>query len=219
MKRICAGLLCLLLSPAGLARGPATEGGFVDLYYIPTADFGADFTDPNDPTNNFSGEIDGDGFGLRALARAGGEGLALSGEYQIVTYDTEDPTDPEADVDRLRLGLGVVGPSTSGAFAQYHKIEIEGGSEFDGWGAHGRLAGRLSPQMTAYAEAGYLFLKEDDVDFEGPEAGAGLVFQASGSVGVFADYRLTRIEAEEFGYKLELEFTDVRVGVRIALGG
>lgn len=217
MKCISAGLLCLLLSPAVRAAGPAAEGGFLDLYYVPSTDLAIDYTDP-DPLNNASGEIDGDGFGARALLRAG-EGLALTGEYQTVTYDTENPTDPEAEVDRLRFGIGLVGPSTSGAFVQYHEIDF--GDDFapDGWGAHGRLAGRLSPQITAYAEAGYLFLKDDDIDFEGPEAGAGLAFTVSGTVGLFADYRLTRIEAEEFGSKLEFEFTDLRVGVRIALGG
>jgi hypothetical protein len=223
MKRLCAGLLTLLLSPAVLADGPAGPRGFLDLYYVPDASWEISASDPC--CGSIKDDVDGDGFGARFLAPAG-QAMALSGEYQKGTY--EDGSD-SVDVDRLRLGLGVIGASASGVFVEYDKLEISDDSdsfEMDGYAIRGRLNAEVAPRISIHGDLGYAMLTDDDDDdWKGPEFAIGAAFGITDAFGVMVDYRITRLETTfanpTFGTEteFEFEFTDLRVGGRLAFGG
>jgi len=210
MKFLFAAAACAsaLAAPVALAQGT------LDLLYVPQTEFGIEVSDPS--IGSVSDDVDGDGFGVRGMGRAG-ERAAVRAEYQSVTYK-DDNGPGEADIDQLRFGLGVIGASTSGVFAEYNKIDIED-SKLDGYALHGRVAGNPSPEAQFYADVGWARLEDENgSDWRGPEFSVGAAVGLSPAFAVLFDYRVTRLEASEDTTTVEFEFTDLRVGGRLMFG-
>jgi hypothetical protein len=208
MTRPGKGLLCALLlipTTAMAQRG----GGFVDFMYVPQTKVEITFSDPS---GTFAVDGDGDGFGIRGLIPAG-ESVAFTGEFQTVTYEGD------TDTDRLRFGIGMVGPTTSGVFLEYDSVSFDD-YDMDGFAVHGRLASNPSPGTQIYGDIGYAQLTDDDdLDYDGLEFSVGAAFGVSDAFSLLADYRVTRLKASESGGSLEFEYTDLRLGGRMTFGG
>lgn len=187
--RIAASAVLLLSSNAALAAGP-----FLDLYYVPSAEIEVTFPGFG------SGNDDGDGFGFKGMVPA--DTIAVTAEYQTVSYD-----DSGLDNDQLRLGIGLIGPTTSGVFIEYIDSSLDDASA-DGFGLHGRLAGPMF-----YGQVGYVALEDDFETISGIEFVIGAAFGGErGGVGGFVDLRKSMLEGEDSD--VEYEFTDLRVGIR-----
>lgn len=201
MYKIMIVLAVLATLPSvTLAQAPARTG-FVDVYFVPSANL--DVTGPGGSVDD-----DGDGFGFRGLGLVSDE-VALTAEFQSVEYD-----DFEVEADQLRFGVGLIDKTTSGVFIEYVDADIDG-NEADGFGLHGRLARQVSDTVLLYGQAGYLSIKDDFEKNEGLEFSLGAVVSVNEKVGLFADFRRTSLEGKDS--EIELEFTDIRVGVRISL--
>ena len=180
----------------GPGRGPdpGPGGSTVDLYYIPSGD--VEFV---------NGDDDGDGFGGKA-AFAISRDVFLTGEYQTNTYDEQD-----RDLDQYRLGAAFGSGAGNGAGfyvrAQYVHYDLELADEQDGIAGHVGFSAPLSSTFRLFGEVGYLGL--DDLD--GPEFVAGAVLQVAPNLGIYGDYRATRLEDDA---ENSIDFDDVRVGVR-----
>jgi hypothetical protein len=188
--RIIAATTLLLASQSAFAE----PRGHVDVYYIPSADL--DITIPGFG----SGSDDGDGFGFKGLIPA--NNLAVTAEYQSESYDESG-----IDFDQLRIGVGMIGPTTSGVFVEYIDADLAD-APADGFGIHGRLAGEQF-----YAQVGYVSLDDDSETIAGPEFLVGVAIAGNESVGGFIDLRKSMLEGADSN--VEYEFTDVRIGLRI----
>lgn len=196
---------CLLSAPV-LAEGAATARSTLDVYFVPQADIEV-------TTATGSSSDEGDGFGMRALILPG-IGTAtitagISAEYQTKTFDST------LDYDQVRIGVGLVHSSSSGVFFEIDQFEVEG-EETNGLSAHGRFATKLGHAAQVYADLAYLWLEDDNEDLTGPEVTIGAALGDAG-FGVFADYRVTQLEAELSDAEIELR--DLRLGVRWGFGG
>jgi hypothetical protein len=192
MLRKFAGVsVFMLFSPGAFA---AADGGYVDVFYVPSAKI--EVTVPGFG----SGDDDGDGFGFKGLATF--ETLGITGEFQSVSYD-----DSGIDNEQLRLGAGLVGPTTSGVFLEYVDIELDGASA-DGFGLQGRLAGEHF-----HMQAGYVSIKDDYETMAGVEFLVGFAIGDPQGYGAFVDLRRSMLEGEDS--EVEYEFTDIRAGLRV----
>lgn len=156
-------------------------------------------------------DIDGDGFGLGANVVLPG-GLLIPIEYSRTEYDFD------VELENLRVGVGysfAVGPVSAVSLgARYHDYTLEGpGGELtlDGYGVF--LAGKavVSPSASLYGEINYQFLEEDSAgeDVDGFEFAVGASYDLGGP-GVFAEYRLSKLEDD---FDNEFELSGFRVGV------
>lgn len=197
MSLIARGLAgALLLGSAG-AMAQDRSGGFVDAFFVPSADI--EFPD-------LGIEDDGSGFGFRGLIPAGP--LALTTEYQGNSYEGGDVSD-------LRFGLGFIGESTSGIFVEYTQLDLDI-IELDGFTIRGRLAADVSDLTQFYGEFGYLMLEDDYDEWKGVEFTIGAAFGVTPALGFFVDLHQTSIELKDYQFDL-VEMTDIRAGLRIAL--
>lgn len=200
IKLVGAGLLAMA-PMVGFAAAP----GYVDLYYIPNSSVEVDAA--------IAFDDDGDGFGAKVMAPVSEWGV-LTGEYQTVKLD-----DTDIDVEQIRFGLGVLtgGAARMGVLAEYIRLDLESsaGSESpDGFGLHGRLEFDPSPGFTLHGQIGYVRVEDQD-EYEGLEMGVGIAANINEALGMFIDYRLTRLEDTA---DVEYDFADVRVGVRVNFG-
>lgn len=177
----------------------AQAQGYLDVYYTASADIKVDST-------LGSGDDEGDGFGLRALAPIS-DTAALTAEYQSNTYD-----DSNLDIDQLRLGLGIVGPTRSGVLVEYLDLDVDG-DQADGFGIHLRLSGDPKQGLYFYGQAGYLMLQDDVEDIRGLEFSLGLAAPLGPTSHLFFDFRRSQLEGESS--QDELEFSDLRLGLRL----
>lgn len=194
---VCAVLA--MLPSVALAQGPS-PAGFVDVYYVPSAKL--DVTVPNFG----SGDDDGDGFGVRGMGLVSGE-VAFTGEYQSTGYD-----DSGLDVDQLRFGVGLIGKTTSGVFIEYVDFDFDG-ERADGFGLQARLAGQSSAAVGLHGQLGYVSIEDSSENLSGLEFSIGATFRLNERTHLLADFRKTQLEGEDS--KIEFEFTDVRLGVRL----
>lgn len=199
MSLIARGVAGALLLGSASAMAQQQDGGFVDAFFVPKADI--EFPD-------LGIEDDGTGFGFRGLFPTGS--IALTAGFQGNSYDGGDVSD-------LRLGLGIIGASTSGIFLEYTQLDLDI-IQLDGFTIRGRLAGNMSDQAQIYGELGYLMLKDDDVDEDwvGLEFTIGAAFGVTPTVGFFVDLHQSSVEFKDDNFDL-VEMTDLRAGVRIAL--
>lgn len=197
-KRLAAAAAILMTSGAAQAQGP----GFVDLYVVPSAKLEVAIPGFG------SGDDDGDGFGIRGLIPAS-ESLAITGEYQSTSYD-----DSGIDMDQLRFGIGLTGPTTSGVYLEYISSTIDD-ADADGFGVHGRLSTPASQPVGVYGQIGYVALEDDFETNSGIEFSVGLAFQVNDAMGIFVDLRKTSLEGEDS--EIEIDFTDFRAGLRISI--
>lgn len=193
-------LLLLLLGPLA---AHAESRGNLDLYFIPSAKLDVEIPGFG------SADDDGDGFGVRGSG-ALSDNAVLTGEYQSASYD-----DSDLDIDQLRLGVGLTAAdSGSGLFVEYVDVDFDG-DEADGFGIHGRLASKASDVVSVYGQVGYLSVKDDFEKNTGLEFSVGATFWINDTAGVFGDFRQSNLEGEDS--EIELELTDLRVGIRIGL--
>lgn len=179
----------------------AQSAGAVDLYYVGNAGIEVN-------SAFVAGENDGDGFGAKGIFKVA-DGVALSGEYQSVSYD-----DTDGELDQTRLGIGFVGESMSGIFIGFDQFDFDG-DEVDGFSVRARLAGDVAPGFQLYGDVGYGLLETDDEDVDALEFTIGAVFSLNPQAGIFVDYRVTNLEGQDTGAEIDLD--DLRVGLRLAL--
>jgi hypothetical protein len=199
--RLHTASLCALAMAAAAFQAQAQQPsvGHVDAYYIPKADLEVSEA-------GFTGDDDGDGFGLRGRFNAT-EQVFISAEYQAVEYD-----DSSLELDQLRVGAGYILPiNTTLNFVgqvEYISAETDGpgiSSETDdGFGVHAGLEAALAPQFSLYGSVGFVSIDDSD----GPEFLVGARFQVAPNVSLFADYRATRFS--DSGSDLDLD--DLRLG-------
>ncbi|HUR40130.1 MAG TPA: hypothetical protein VM240_03085 [Verrucomicrobiae bacterium] len=150
------------------------------------------------------GSDDGDGYGVRALLVAGEHSVATA-EYQTASFSKSG-----LDIDQLRVGMGVTrANSATGLYVEFDQIDLEDETA-DGPGVHGRYVVAFGP-VEVHGSLGHLWLRDSNEQIWGPEISAGAAF-AFGSFGVFADYRMSKLEAQDSG--VDVELTDIRAGVR-----
>lgn len=196
--RTQSAVMAVLCLAAGTAFAePGTVD--VDLYYVPIAEVEATFPGVG------TGGDHGNGFGVRAFAPVM-DGLAVSGEYQSVSYQDFD------DLTQYRVGAGWVGESGSGLFAEY--VVTDDALESDGYAVHARLSTGF-----VYGQVGYLWLDSDDLEDKaaGLEFTVGAVIPVSERFSGFVDVRKTALGHDRSEF--EAEISDLRAGVRVTFGG
>lgn len=204
----------LLLAPA-LAQAAAPPPAQVfDVYYLAQSKLEVE-------SGGDSGDIDGDGFGVRVQLPLSASGFRLSGEYQTATLDDDGG---EIDVDQWRAGAGWLSPGALrlGVMAEYvaldMKIKPDGFSAVeakpDGYGLHGRVEYDALPQLQLYGQVGYVKVEEGGDSSDGLEYLVGAAFSINSWFGLFADYRATDLKDGSD----ELKFDDLRVGLRLTIG-
>lgn len=204
MNKMVGALLCAMVAAPATALAEEGRGGFVDIYYIPSAELDVDI--PGFGTIS----DDGDGFGIKTMIPVA-EQAVLTGEYQSAGYD-----DSGIDISQLRLGVGIAAPSGSGAFVEYISVDTEEltGSKTDGFGIHGRLARGGNGEIGIYGQIGYLILEDDFEDIDGIELAIGASIPVSGNLGVFLDLRKSPQKGKDSD--VEVELTDIRLGARFS---
>lgn len=198
----------LFLPSLVLAQEPEAEAtpleGSVDLYFMPGANIESRQRDPVS-----SADESGDGYGLKGLLHLS-DRFMLTGEYQTISYET-----PGADRDDFRAGAGIGLSSGTGLFAEY--VSLDSGT---GFGVHARAAGTMGERIALHMQAGYVQV-EDDERFGGFEFSAGgsyaIINILKGTLGAFADYRVTHLEGSVS--QVELKLRDFRIGARYTFGG
>lgn len=190
----------LLLGLAALPlAAPAQEidYGSIDAFYVPQADAAWPPALPLGP--------DGDGFGLRVLSRATGQWVVL-GEYQRLAYGADA-------TQQFRIGAGFAPqPSTTGVYVTYDRLDLDR-EDANALGVHGRVAGRVAPPLSLYAELGYLGVDARSFYYDGFEFTFGLTWDLPEPWGLFADYRATLLDDRDATDKLHQD--ELRVGVRL----
>lgn len=177
----------------------------VDLYSVPYASLDALVPGRRDA------EEAGDGIGLRAVVRATSSFVVL-GELQSARYGGD------IDHDQVRLGVGTPRVAGGGASAWVEYVGTElGGAPTDGLGAHVRFASSPARRWQFHGEGGFLALRDSAEQIAGWEAAAGSTLRLTRRLGLFAEYRATRLRGRSSG--LELEFIDLRMGGRVTFGG
>ncbi|HSW13511.1 MAG TPA: outer membrane beta-barrel protein [Solimonas sp.] len=196
-------LLAVLLASAPFTTmAAASSAGHVDVYY---SDANAEAT-----TGGLSGDVDGDGFGIRGAAKFTDQAFVF-GEYQNTEYD--DAADLE--IQQIRAGLGYLF-SSSAELDLYGKVEFlnfeaeasgTGSSDDNGWGVHGGIAFMPAPEFRLFGELGYV----DVGDSDGPEYNIGASYNFTPQFGAVVNYRVTDLDIDGGD---ELELSDLQVGVR-----
>ena len=192
MNRVCIAALaaCAFAAPAMAVEG----NNYVDGYgFFSDIDFGS-FDD------------DGVGVGVKGAFQVADK-VFLTGEFQSVEYD-----DLNEDFDQIRLGAGFgpgMGPNAGGLYGrvEYLNFDFGPGSDENGVGGWVGYGLPLSQQFRLHGEAGYAYT--DDID--GPELLIGGTYRIAQNFGVFADYRMSFLEADGGG---DVDVNDFRVGVR-----
>ena len=205
------GFLLLLAMPFGAQAGTQSS---IDVYYIPESDF------EMQPDTVIPLDIDanGDGYGLKGQFQLG-DLLFIHGEYQAVDYAEDDDTGVlKDDLNTYRAGLGLFLGADTPFYLKGEYIGVDLGDteddgenideDFNGYGAHAGVLGHLGEAFNIHGQVGYIDLDGND----GIEYLVGIGFQFFGSLGVFADYRVTDLELDEGGGDLSL--TDFRAGAR-----
>ena len=195
-------------APAEEAAGDETpwEGeysGFVEAYYVPTAEFGSDA----------SPEAYADGAGARGQFQFW-KFLAVSAEYTTRTFEDD------SKLDEQRVGLGAVahngGGDTAGLFIEMERLDPESGEVIDGFGLHGRMSHPATEWFRFNADIGYKRLEDNATKYSGFEfsAGGAVTF---GRFGVFAEWRRSQLDGKDVDVRMHLE--EVRTGLRYDWGG
>jgi hypothetical protein len=198
-------VLAYMLLAAPAAAMASGNGGYLDLFYVPSADL--ELSDSSDTISSDGGA----GFGIRART-AGSDSFFFQGEYQKDEYDGFEGVDLDTETTNLRLGLGLAG-GDSGIYGllEYVKfgIDIEGvGDEDDnGFGAHVGVRGDGPTYF--FGQIGMV----DVGDFgNGLEFLVGGAMKVGDAASVVVDYRVTNLEDDDGA---EAKISDLRVGLRV----
>lgn len=198
MKRVCIAALaaCGFAAPALAAQGNNYVDGYGFFSDIDIDGLGVDDSD------------DGVGMGVKGAFQVSDQ-VYLTGEFQTVEYD-----DFDEDFDQVRIGAGFgpgMGPNAEGLYGRVEYVDMDIGFADDGgvgaWVGYGLP---LNQQFRIHGEAGYLLL--DDID--GPEILIGATYRIAQNFGVFADYRMSFLEADVGPGDVDVDVSDLRLGVR-----
>lgn len=200
---------CLTV-PFAVLAGPATS--HVDGFYVPYLKIDADESKVDD----------GDGWGVKGNFQFADQAF-FTAEYQSNTYEDIGISDELFDTDSIdfelefvRAGIGFV-PYGSPFYGRAEYVHVdsqfEGADNYgdDGYGLHLGVRGDLAPQLSGYAEGGYVDLGDFGDGFQGT---AGLAFDITPQFGLFAEYRYIDLEDEGF----EASLSEARTGVRLLFG-
>lgn len=191
-----AFLSLALLAPAAALAEPVDYGS-IDGYLVPSARLHAVRT-------GVDAADTGTGFGLRVLSRAT--------EMLVVLAETEQVAlDGALDFAQYRVGAGLAGPSTSGAYFTYDRYDF-GAANADALGLHVRVAGRPAEWLQLYAQAGYVGANADSFYYDGFDLAAGVAWDIARPWGAFADYRALLLDDRDNPERIHER--SVRVGVR-----
>jgi len=190
----------------GLSFAPAA-GSFVDVLYVPSSML-------TTKAGGASANEYGDGFGGRGLYRVG-KHLAANGEYQWRRYE-----DVDVEISEMRLGVGLMGDSSSGGtgglFLEYDKQSSDQLGDTDGFSVHVRLSNKPLEWFQFYGDLGYLQLDGDAEKLTGNEFTAGISVVIGDTSALFADWRRTALEGKDSGARVSI--ADFRVGARFSFG-
>lgn len=205
LKRI--GILLGLLAPALPAWSAAD--GFVDAYYVPSAQAKVEFANGGETTSN------GDGAGLHAMVPLG-ELFFVNGEFQHNSYRE----DGAGHLNEYRVGGGIESTpdkARAAIYGEYIRFDGEGDTNPDGFGLHARVSFDVIPPLKLFGEVGYVRLSVHGDTFDGPEFLVGGAFSFTKYIGAFADYRISHFDGNGSDQS-KLRTYDARVGVRLNLG-
>lgn len=191
--------IALLLPLTLFALPAAASDGHLDVFYVPSAQI-----------KGSGGSESGTGYGAHVVLPIGSTFLAAA-EYQRNSYD--------AKLQQFRAGGGVQSSPDRArlmAYGEYVRLKPDDSSAADGFGVHARVTYTVMEPLNLFAEAGYVRLDGDGATFDGPEFLFGAAWSFTQQFGVFADYRISRFDANG---DAKIRFYDVRTGLRIYLGG
>ena len=203
MKGTVALAFPLLLAANAASAAYQDRGGYVDAYYMPSAK--QEVNRNSAPDDNTSGH----GFGAHAIVPLTPL-FVVTGEYQRATYDN-------FNTDQFRVGGGVQSSPDIArliAYAEYVNIKLDGENRSSGFGLHLRGTYDVMPALNLFGEVGYVNVSVNGSGSDGPEFLAGASYAFTPLIGVFADYRWTRIATNN---EDKQTLQDVRTGVRIYL--
>jgi hypothetical protein len=184
--------------------------GFVDAFYVPSAEAKIAIGSLSETTTN------GQGFGAHAMFPLG-ELFFVNGEFQRNKFSEDNA----GHVNEYRAGFGAeTTPDKARAaiYGEYIRLDGEGDANPDGFGLHARFTFDLIPPLKLFGEVGYVRLKADDDTIDGPEFLVGGVFSFTNYIGAFADYRISHLDGDG-AVSSKFRTYDARVGVRLILGG
>jgi predicted porin len=215
MKR----LVMVLLAAAPLSAF-AGGGSNLDIYYVPSAKI--------DSSNGGSAPDNSHGYGIKGTFNfaPSDDRLALfvTGEYAKNTYEGDNSgVHYNAKLTDWRAGAGL-GTQQFYARAEYISFKGEttasagafsasGNSTDTGWGAHVGAHADVWQGLNVEGEVGYADVGDSG---HGLEWTAGASYAFTPGIGVFVDYRWTKLK-DDNGNDGTLK--DVRTGVRFLFGG
>jgi hypothetical protein len=191
---LCVAALAPVTAPA---QDDAVDYGSIDGFYAPHASVSARWPAPR------AVDDDGDGFGIRTLSRATDTLMVLT-EYQHLSFEG-------LSTDQLRIGAGLAGPSTTGVYATYDRLDLDG-EDANALGLHLRVAGRAAAPLTLYGAVGYLLVDAETFYYDGVEITAGAAWDLPAPWGLFVDYRATLLDDHDRDDALHHEV--LRAGLR-----
>lgn len=171
----------------------------------------AAFVSKVDVDDEIGGQDDGTGFGVRGWFGFGGPFMHF--EYQSVTLDTSD-----ADVNELRLGGGMAGELNRQfeVFGKAEYVDLGSDIELDGFGVHGGVRMKPTPQVQLAASVGYLMLGGDVDDATGLEFDLNATFKFNRQFGGFFGYRSWMGSYDDAG--TDFDVSDLRAGLVLFFG-
>lgn len=199
----------LIAAAIALVPMTAVAGGSLDVFYV------------DNETDLYTGddEEDGNGYGFRGQAELG-SGVALTGLYQNSTIES-DVVGDDVDVTETRFGVSYTHAidkmiSLSGNLETV-QIDFEpedsgiGFPALDGYSVGGKLTLTPMNQLSLYAKVAYTDLgKLSGEDVDGFEYEAGGAYAIDKNFGIFAEYRMMDMEADDE----DVELNTIRLGGR-----
>src|SRR5687767_3754834 len=192
-------VLCLMAVVPAAAPAQDIDYGSIDGFYVPLAT--ANLRGPGAS----AADDEGAGFGLRVLSRVT-DRLMVTAEYQGLSFD-----DSGLDTAQYRVGAGLALASTTGVFLTYDRLDLDA-QDANGFGLHGRVAGRAARALSLYGDLAYLGVDAETFYHDGFELTFGAAWDLPAPWGLFADYRATRLDDRDSADRLRRR--ELRIGVR-----
>lgn len=212
MKKFIAGAVIFIASwPAFAASNNVS--GFGDLYLIKSK-FAVD------DNAGFNESTDGDGFGLRGgVTFLPNLGLGAHAKYERTSYKN-DPDFFNFKDDEIRIGADWMSAMGFGADLEYVSLKSKdefGKSEVKGYGVHGKYARQFTDEFGAWANLGYLWLKDKpstpEGKYKGPELELGAHYSFTKLIAGVLTYRLTKLE-DKFTPPDDIKLSEITLGGR-----
>lgn len=199
----------LIAAAIALVPMTAMAGGSLDVFYV------------DNESDIFTGDDheDGNGYGFRGQAELG-RGIALTGLYQSSTIES-DVVGDDVEVAETRFGVSYTHAIDKMISLAGHletvQLDFEpedsgiGVPSLDGFSIGGKATLTPMNQLSLYAKVAYTDLgKAGGEDVDGIEYEAGGMYSLDKNFGVFAEYRVMDMEADDEDFDLNT----IRVGGR-----